>query len=47
MSIVNKTYNDKGLYPLGTKNSENSFCLEKVCEDEIKPKRNITHLNLS
>ena len=29
------------------KNPENSLSLEEVCEDEIKPERNITHLNLS
>ena len=27
--------------------SEKILFLEEVCEDEIKPERNITHLNLS
>ena len=43
------------LYPLHSshmllnrkKKSENSLFVEEVCEDEIKPERNITHLNLS
>ena len=32
---------------LNRKKSENSLSLERVREDEIKPVRNITHVNLS